>query len=88
MDGDAIITMSLDLKKGLLVAIYCSYIMSNMGRCFARHGIIVKPVGDRYVLKMLRSGLLGEQSGHVIMLQHNTTGDGLITAVRCKGVKK
>jgi phosphoglucosamine mutase len=42
-------------------------------------------VGDRYVLEeLLRSGAIlgGEQSGHVIFLDHATTGDGLLTAVR------
>ena len=42
------------------------------------------PVGDRYVVEeMLRGGynLGGEQSGHIVFLDHNTTGDGLITAL-------
>lgn len=98
MDGDAIITiLSLDLKKkGLLVNnTIVVTVMSNMGvDVFAKkHGInVVKTqVGDRYVLEeMLRSGCIigGEQSGHVIMLQHNTTGDGLITAVQLVRVLK
>lgn len=98
VDGDAIITiLSLDLKKkGLLVNnTIVVTVMSNMGvDVFAKkHGInVVKTqVGDRYVLEeMLRSGCIigGEQSGHVIMLQHNTTGDGLITAVQLVRVLK
>ena len=49
-------------------------------------GIALKrtPVGDRYVVEeMVRGGfnLGGEQSGHVLFLDHNTTGDGLITAL-------
>jgi phosphoglucosamine mutase len=87
----------LDLKKkGLLVNnTIVVTVMSNMGvDVFAKkHGInVVKTqVGDRYVLEeMLRSGCIigGEQSGHVIMLQHNTTGDGLITAVQLVRVLK
>ncbi len=73
------------LKENTLVAT----VMSNMGLEIAmkKHGIRVGKtrVGDRYVLeKMLADGhtLGGEQSGHVIMLDYNTTGDGLITAVQ------
>jgi phosphoglucosamine mutase len=64
-------------------------VMSNIGlekaleRC---HGKIVKtPVGDRYVVsEMVRSGynMGGEQSGHTIFLDYNTTGDGIITALQ------
>ncbi len=63
-------------------------VMTNIGaeRAFARHGIALvrAPVGDRYVLEMMRSGgyvLGGEQSGHIISLWRNTTGDGPLTAV-------
>ena len=63
--------------------------MSNMGLDIAmkKHGIKIEKtrVGDRYVLeKMLADGYVlgGEQSGHVILLDYNTTGDGLITAVQ------
>ena len=48
-------------------------------------------VGDRYVLEnMVKHGynLGGEQSGHVIFLDHNTTGDGLITAIQLLYVMK
>ncbi|MEG0512685.1 MAG: phosphoglucosamine mutase [Clostridia bacterium] len=64
-------------------------VMSNMGLEIAmkKHGIKLEKtkVGDRYVLeKMLSDGFVlgGEQSGHVIMLDYNTTGDGLVTAVQ------
>lgn len=73
------------LRKNTLV----TTIMSNMGVDIAlkKHGIdLVKTkVGDRYVLEnMLENNfnLGGEQSGHVIFLDHNTTGDGLITAIQ------
>jgi len=64
-------------------------VMSNLGleRALAAHGIALlrTPVGDKYVLEeMLRTGarLGGEQSGHVVFLDHATTGDGLLTALR------
>ena len=64
-------------------------VMSNMGLEIAmkKNGIKLEKtaVGDRYVLeRMLAEGhvLGGEQSGHVILLDYNTTGDGLITAVQ------
>ena len=73
------------LRQNTLVAT----VMSNMGLDIAmkKHGVKMEKtkVGDRYVLeKMLADGfnLGGEQSGHVILLDHNTTGDGLITAVQ------
>jgi phosphoglucosamine mutase len=63
-------------------------VMTNIGaeRALARYGIALQraPVGDRYVLEMMREGgyvLGGEQSGHVINLRLNTTGDGPLTAV-------
>lgn len=63
-------------------------VMSNVGleRALSTHGIrlLRAPVGDRYVLEKMRSGgyaLGGEQSGHIINLRHNTTGDGPMTAI-------
>jgi len=63
-------------------------VMSNIGfeRALSKYGIrlLRTPVGDRYVLEQMRSGgyiLGGEQSGHVIDLRNNTTGDGPMTAV-------
>ena len=62
--------------------------MSNLGLklYLAEQGIkfVETAVGDRYVLEeMIRSGynLGGEQSGHVILLDRNTTGDGMLTAL-------
>ncbi|MDQ6966266.1 MAG: phosphoglucosamine mutase, partial [Mariprofundaceae bacterium] len=64
-------------------------IMSNMGLERYLNGLGLQmyraAVGDRYVLEMMREkgcNLGGEQSGHVIMLDCNTTGDGLLTAVQ------
>jgi phosphoglucosamine mutase len=64
-------------------------VMSNLGLHLAmrEHGITLRTtqVGDRYVLEELRAGgfaLGGEQSGHVVLPAHATTGDGLLTALR------
>lgn len=63
-------------------------IMSNLGlRLFAKKNdirLVSTAVGDRYVLEEMRKNnynLGGEQSGHVILLDHQTTGDGLLTAL-------
>lgn len=73
------------LAKDTLVAT----VMSNMGleRTLSGHGIDLKRtgVGDRYVVEeMRRSGfnLGGEQSGHIVMTDYVTTGDGLIAALQ------
>jgi phosphoglucosamine mutase len=64
-------------------------VMSNLGlvQAMEKAGITVVPtaVGDRYVLEAMLAGgyrLGGEQSGHVVMLDHATTGDGLLTALK------
>lgn len=96
VDGDqimAIIATSLaakgQLKGGGLVAT----VMSNLGleRLMASKGLTLErtKVGDRYVMEKMREGgfnLGGEQSGHVIMLDHATTGDGLIAALQVLAV--
>lgn len=70
-------------------------VMSNMGLFIAldRVGIntVKTKVGDRYVLEeMIKGGykLGGEQSGHVIFLEYNTTGDGLITGLQLTSIIK
>jgi phosphoglucosamine mutase len=92
VDGDqimAIIALSLKerglLKKDTLVAT----VMSNLGLRLAmeEHGIdmVLTAVGDRYVLEALDEhglNLGGEQSGHVIMSDHATTGDGILTGLQ------
>ena len=68
-------------------------VMSNIGfeRALGRAGIALvrTAVGDRYVLERMQSGgfvLGGEQSGHIIDLRRNTTGDGPMTAVTLLGL--
>lgn len=92
VDGDKVMAMcALEMKKkGILNQdTLITTVMSNMGLEIAMKEAGIKvvrtPVGDRYVLEeMIRSNcnLGGEQSGHVIFLDYNTTGDGLITALQ------
>ncbi len=70
-------------------------VMTNMGLdvCLKAHNIdIIKTkVGDRYVLEEMLKGnhsIGGEQSGHIIFLDYNTTGDGLLTALQLLSVVK
>lgn len=92
VDGDKIMAIcgfNL-LKQGKLPGkMLVTTVMSNFGLDLAWNkagGQLLKTqVGDRYVLEqMLQGGYIlgGEQSGHVIFLEHNTTGDGVITAVQ------
>ena len=73
------------LKGNTLVAT----VMSNLGleRYLEKHGVTLErtAVGDRYVVERMRAGgfnLGGEQSGHLVMTDHATTGDGLIAALQ------
>ena len=91
VDGDQIMAiLALDLKdRGVLADnTLVATVMSNLGliQAMEREGITVKQtgVGDRYVLEEMRRGkfsLGGEQSGHVIVLDHGTTGDGVLTGL-------
>jgi phosphoglucosamine mutase len=79
------------LKHNTLVAT----VMSNLGLELAMQQAGVKliraAVGDRYVMEKMAEGgynLGGEQSGHIIFLDHNTTGDGLITALQILTIMK
>lgn len=91
VDGDAILAIiGLDMKetKELNSDTIVVTVMSNLGLDIMakEHGLSLEKtkVGDRYVLeKMLAGGfnLGGEQSGHVILLDHSTTGDGILTAL-------
>lgn len=92
IDGDTIMAICATemiaegrLAKNTLVAT----VMSNMGLEVALErvgGRVVRTkVGDRYVVEEMRAGgynLGGEQSGHIVFLDYNTTGDGIITALQ------
>lgn len=98
VDGDQIMAICASdmlkqkkLKKSTVVAT----VMSNMGLDIAvkkAGGKVVKTaVGDRYVVEEMRKGgynLGGEQSGHMIFLDHNTTGDGMLTALQVLAIMR
>ncbi len=92
VDGDRIMLIcALDMEsRGELVNhTVVTTVMSNYGFLKASRQLglqlVRTAVGDRYVMEAMREGgyvLGGEQSGHVIFLQHNTTGDGMLTALQ------
>ncbi|MEG0702877.1 MAG: phosphoglucosamine mutase [Christensenella sp.] len=98
VDGDKIMTIcAMDMKKrGVLKKdTVVATVMSNMGmeQTLKENGIHLKrtSVGDRYVLEeMIASGYNfgGEQSGHLIFLDQNTTGDGILSGVQLMSVMK
>ncbi|MFG6446438.1 phosphoglucosamine mutase [Microbacterium sp. P07] len=91
IDGDqimAILAVAMKERGALASDTLVATVMSNLGlhRAMEQHGIRVlqTAVGDRYVLEEMTKGaysLGGEQSGHVIMSDHATTGDGLLTGL-------
>ena len=92
VDGDQIMALIAtrllargDLRGGGIVAT----VMSNLGleRYLESQGLRLEraKVGDRYVLEKMKEGgynVGGEQSGHMILLDHGTTGDGTVAALR------
>ncbi|MGH3574990.1 MAG: phosphoglucosamine mutase, partial [Pseudonocardiaceae bacterium] len=92
VDGDqimAILALAMRDSAELVENTLVTTVMSNLGlhQTMREHGVIVKTtaVGDRYVLEALTAGgfsLGGEQSGHVVLPEYATTGDGLLTALR------
>jgi phosphoglucosamine mutase len=79
------------LRGGKIVAT----VMSNLGLEKSLDalgvGLLRTQVGDRYVVETMREGgynLGGEQSGHIIFLDHNTSGDGLITALQTLAIMR
>ncbi|MEU2204821.1 phosphoglucosamine mutase [Microbacterium oleivorans] len=91
IDGDqimAILAVSMKERGLLHQDTLVATVMSNLGlhRAMEAHGIHLETtaVGDRYVLERMNEGkfsLGGEQSGHVIMSEYATTGDGLLTGL-------
>jgi phosphoglucosamine mutase len=96
LDGDqlmALIAIHLARGKRLAGGALVATIMSNLGleRCLSGQGIGLHrtAVGDRYVVEKMRSlgcNLGGEQSGHIILSDYATTGDGLIAALQVLAV--
>ena len=91
VDGDqvmGVLALALDATGGLVRRTLVTTVMSNLGLRLAMEaaGItcVHTSVGDRYVLEAMRRGgynLGGEQSGHVLMTDHATTGDGVLTSL-------
>jgi phosphoglucosamine mutase len=91
VDGDqimAILALAMQEAGTLTDDTLVATVMSNMGLRLAMKSagirLLETKVGDRYVLEALRSGgytLGGEQSGHVVMPAHSTTGDGVLTGL-------
>ena len=95
VDGDqllALLAVGMQARGELGTSTVVATVMSNLGfvRAMDAHGIRVvqTAVGDRYVLEAMRAGghaLGGEQSGHTVLLDHATTGDGLLTGLSVLG---
>lgn len=96
VDGDAVmalVTIRMLKRKELRRKTLVTTVMSNLGLDHAIReagGKVVRtPVGDRYVVEAMRKlgcNLGGEQSGHLIFLDHATTGDGIVAALQVLAV--
>jgi phosphoglucosamine mutase len=92
VDGDAIMALCAlrMLRQGRLPrSTIVTTVMANLGlerALYANQGKVVRTaVGDRYVVEAMRAGgysFGGEQSGHLIFLDHATTGDGIVAALQ------
>jgi phosphoglucosamine mutase len=92
LDGDQVLAIAaLDMQeKGILKGNgVVATVMSNLGLELAMQNagldVVRAPVGDRYVVEKMLAGnfnLGGEQSGHILFLDHNSTGDGAITCLQ------
>ena len=91
VDGDqimAVLAVAFAERGALAGNTLVTTVMSNLGLLLAMEHAGIKTVqtavGDRYVLEEMHRGgytLGGEQSGHVVMLDHGTTGDGVLTGL-------
>ncbi|GAA2366649.1 phosphoglucosamine mutase [Nonomuraea africana] len=96
IDGDqimAILALAMHAEGRLAKNTVVATVMSNLGFKLAMReagiNVIQTAVGDRYVLEAMKAdgyNLGGEQSGHVILLDHATTGDGLLTSLHLLSV--
>jgi phosphoglucosamine mutase len=96
LNGDqlmALIALSWHAGQRLKSGAICATVMSNLGleRVLADHDLKLwrTPVGDRYVLEEMRQNgcnVGGEQSGHIILTDFATTGDGLLAALQVLAV--
>ncbi|WP_113700206.1 phosphoglucosamine mutase [Nonomuraea lactucae] len=96
VDGDqimAILAAAMHAEGALAKETVVATVMSNLGFKLAMREagiqVVETAVGDRYVLERMKAdgyNLGGEQSGHVIMLDHATTGDGLLTSLHLMSV--
>jgi phosphoglucosamine mutase len=92
VDGDAVLAMCAERMIGegsLRNSTVVATVMSNLGleRALEAKGarLLRTQVGDRYVVEAMREGgfnLGGEQSGHLVFLDHATTGDGIVAALQ------
>lgn len=90
VDGDAILAvLAQQMHAAGQLDTVVTTVMTNLGFHHAMDDlgieVVTTRVGDRYVLEEMRAHgypLGGEQSGHVILADHSTTGDGILTAVR------
>lgn len=95
-DGDRIMAIcagEMARKKRLAKNTVVATVMSNIGlELYLKERkikLLRAPVGDRYVVEAMRAGKYnfgGEQSGHLIFLDHATTGDGVLAALQLLGI--
>lgn len=98
LTGDQIIAIcarEMKQEKALANNLVISTVMSNIGFGIALRELGIKylttKVGDRYVLEEMQvkgASIGGEESGHIIFLDHHTTGDGIITALQVLAAMK